>query len=177
MVSRLSTWSKRFGRSQSKSQHTEEVQLGCQQQKTEPQHGSCSINLQLMKPDLKNYLLKKEMVQLAQEMEWAFQSLFIMLTAEEVGHTKNPSGMRGTNQYSKISWLQTFNRMIQEGRLPTGNLITRMLTAKIIEQREVSGAMDVLRLIRLMCPAYSRAVYLRTQMLRDLVGKQHQHSK
>ncbi|AHM23774.1 C protein [Mojiang virus] len=177
MASRLLTWSRKLGRNRSKSQHTGEVQLAFQQPKIEQQPGSCSINLHLMKPDLKNCLLKKEMTQLTLEMEWAFQSLFIMLTVEEAEHTKRQTGMRETNQYSKISWLQTFNRMIQEGRLPTGNLITRMLTAQIIEPKEVSGAMDVLRLIRLMCPAYSRAMYLRTQMLKDLVRNPSHHSE
>ncbi|UQM99514.1 accessory protein [melian virus] len=174
MASRLSTWSTRLGQITSRNQPMAEAQSACQQQEKEQMPGSFSIKLRLMPMDMKRGLIKREMTTLKSEMNEALNMMTMIFLGEEKELLRSQHGMTQTTSYLKIHWLQTFNRMIQEGNLPTGSLITRMMTANVITHHEAGRAMDVLRMIRLICPAYSRVVYLQTEMLRDLVSQQNQ---
>ncbi|UQM99523.1 accessory protein [denwin virus] len=166
---RLSNWSMRLGLTTNPNQHTEEVPSVYHQQKTEPVLGNFSTKLRLMPMDMKRGLIKKEMTQLKEEMSEGSNMIMMILLAEEKDLLRRPTGMNQTTSYLKTHWLQTFTKMIQEENLPTGSLITRMMSANVITHIEAYRAMEVLKMIRLVCPAYSRVVYLQTEMLKDLI--------
>ncbi|QYO90529.1 C protein [Parahenipavirus daeryongense] len=171
MVSKLSSWSRKFVRKTKSSQATGEVQLDSQAPKTEHQRGNFSIKLHLMPIDMKRGLVKKEIATLQYEMIVGMNMMMMVLIAEEKEHIKNPPGMMTNQSYLKIHWLQTFNRMIQEEKIPTGSLITRMMTAGVVNHVEAQKAMDVLAMIRLTCPAYSRIIYLQNELLKELIKR------